>query len=201
MPLNPTKPNHIYLIYMYKEDLALNNPPMVNMPLNLIQPKRCGYLCSCLNNWYQINLLWKRFILKRNFWYHVTFGEKAIKKIFKLFKITTLKKKKKRTRNKAEASQIFPVDFILFLCSDPCWEMVNIYIYEGHTISFQTFFVWALLLRVHTWISTPLRSNLLQLLLQLFYRSNNVWKAPWKSSCVSVSMTFVTASFISSIVS
>ena len=25
MPLNPTKPNHIYLIYMYKEDLALNN--------------------------------------------------------------------------------------------------------------------------------------------------------------------------------
>ena len=25
MPLNPTKPNHIYLIYVYKEDLALNN--------------------------------------------------------------------------------------------------------------------------------------------------------------------------------
>ena len=25
MPKNPTKPNHIYLIYMYKEDLALNN--------------------------------------------------------------------------------------------------------------------------------------------------------------------------------
>ena len=25
MPLNPTKPNSIYLIYMYKEDLALNN--------------------------------------------------------------------------------------------------------------------------------------------------------------------------------
>ena len=22
---NPTQPNHIYLIYMYKEDLALNN--------------------------------------------------------------------------------------------------------------------------------------------------------------------------------
>ena len=32
-------------------------------------------------------------------------------------------------------------------------------------------------------------------------RSNNFWKAPWKSSCVSVSMTFVTASFVSSIVS
>ena len=25
MPKNPTKSNHIYLIYMYKEDLALNN--------------------------------------------------------------------------------------------------------------------------------------------------------------------------------
>ena len=25
MPQNPTEPNHIYLIYMYKEDLALNN--------------------------------------------------------------------------------------------------------------------------------------------------------------------------------
>ena len=25
MPQNPTKPNPIYLIYMYKEDLALND--------------------------------------------------------------------------------------------------------------------------------------------------------------------------------
>ena len=25
MPENPTKPNHIYLIYIYNEDLALNN--------------------------------------------------------------------------------------------------------------------------------------------------------------------------------
>ena len=25
IPYNQTKPNHIYLIYMYKEDLALNN--------------------------------------------------------------------------------------------------------------------------------------------------------------------------------
>ena len=37
--------------------------------------------------------------------------------------------------------------------------------------------------------------------MHLLYRSNNFWKAPWKSSCVSVSMTFVTASFICSIVS
>ena len=25
MPSNPTQPNHMYLIYMYKEELALNN--------------------------------------------------------------------------------------------------------------------------------------------------------------------------------
>ena len=31
-----------------------------------------------------------------------------------------------------------------------------------HTISFQTFFVWALLLIVHTWNSSPLRSSLLR---------------------------------------
>ena len=32
-----------------------------------------------------------------------------------------------------------------------------------HAISFQTFFVWALLLKVHTWNSSPLQSNLHQL--------------------------------------
>ena len=26
MPSNQTKPNHLYLIHMYKDDLALNNP-------------------------------------------------------------------------------------------------------------------------------------------------------------------------------
>ena len=35
--------------------------------------------------------------------------------------------------------------------------------YEVHTISFATYFVWALLLIVHTWNSSPLRSNLLRL--------------------------------------
>ena len=40
---------------------------------------------------------------------------------------------------------------------------IYIYIYEVHTISFQTFFVWALLLIVHTWNANPLRSNLLWL--------------------------------------
>ena len=37
------------------------------------------------------------------------------------------------------------------------------YIYEVHMISFQAFFVWALLLIVHTWNSSLLRSNLLRL--------------------------------------
>ena len=37
--------------------------------------------------------------------------------------------------------------------------------------------------------------------MRLLYHSNNFWKATSKSSCVSVSMTFVTVSFISSIVS
>ena len=37
--------------------------------------------------------------------------------------------------------------------------------------------------------------------IQLLYHSDNFWKAPSKSSCVSVSMTFVKASFISTIVS
>ena len=35
--------------------------------------------------------------------------------------------------------------------------------YEVHTISFHIFFVWALLLIVHTWNFSPLRSNLLRL--------------------------------------
>ena len=37
--------------------------------------------------------------------------------------------------------------------------------------------------------------------MHLLYYFNNFWKTPWRSSSVSVSVTFVTASFISSIVS
>ena len=40
-----------------------------------------------------------------------------------------------------------------------------------------------------------------QAAMHLLYHSNNFWNAQWNSSCVIVSMTFVTASFISSIVS
>ena len=39
----------------------------------------------------------------------------------------------------------------------------HIYIYAVHTIRFQTFFVWALVLIVHIWNSSPLWSNLLRL--------------------------------------
>ena len=40
---------------------------------------------------------------------------------------------------------------------------LSIFIYEVYMISFQTFFVWALLLIVHTWNSNPLQTNLLWL--------------------------------------
>ena len=36
--------------------------------------------------------------------------------------------------------------------------------------------------------------------MDLLYRSNNFWKTLWKSYCVSISMTFVTASFISCLI-
>ena len=61
---------------------------------------------------------------------------------------------------------------------------LNSVIYEVHTISFQTFFVWQLLLIMHTWNSSPLRTAI-----HLLYRPNNFWK----SSCVSVSIIIVTA--------
>ena len=60
-----------------------------------------------------------------------------------------------------------------------------------HTISFQTFFVWALLLIVHTWNSSPLRSNLLRLQYTCCtvpttsgrpHGSPLVWACQWPSS-------------------
>ena len=66
--------------------------------------------------------------------------------------------------------------------------MLHIY-YEVHTISFQTFFVWELLLIVHTWNSSPLRSNLqLQYTCTVpttsgrLYGSPLVWACQWPSS-------------------
>ena len=62
--------------------------------------------------------------------------------------------------------------------------------YEVHTISFQTFFVWAILLIVHTWNSSLHRSNLLRLYCTCTvpttsWRPNGsplVWACQWTSS-------------------
>ena len=70
---------------------------------------------------------------------------------------------------------------------------------RGSLNKFPDFFVLALLLIVHTRNSSPLRTNLLRL--KYPFCTVSFWKAPWKYSCVSMSITFVTASFISSIVS
>ena len=42
MPSDPTKANHIYLIYMYKEDLALNN--LQWLICHQTQPKQIIYI-------------------------------------------------------------------------------------------------------------------------------------------------------------
>ena len=63
--------------------------------------------------------------------------------------------------------------------------------YEAHTISFQTFFVREISLIVHTWNSSPLRSNLLRLLCTCCtvpttfgspHGSPLVWPCQWPSS-------------------
>ena len=63
--------------------------------------------------------------------------------------------------------------------------------YEVHTIGLQTFFVWALLLIVHIWNSSPLRSNLLRLQCTCCtvpttsrrpHGSPLVWECQWPSS-------------------
>ena len=46
-----------------------------------------------------------------------------------------------------------------YICVCVCVSLSH----KDHWISFQTFFVWALLLIVHTWNSSPLRSNFLRL--------------------------------------
>ena len=68
---------------------------------------------------------------------------------------------------------------------------IYIYIYEGPTISFQKFFVWELLLIVHTWNSSPLPSNILWLQSTCCtvptssgrpHGSSLVWACQWPSS-------------------
>ena len=70
-------------------------------------------------------------------------------------------------------------------------HIIFVDIYEGHTISFQTFFVWALLLIVQAWNSSPFRSNLLRLKYSCCtvpttsarpHGSPLVWACQWPSS-------------------
>ena len=72
-----------------------------------------------------------------------------------------------------------------------CLQIIFFFINEVHTISFQAFFVSALLLIVHTWNSSPLRSNLLRQQCTSFtvpttsWRPNGrplVWAYQWPSS-------------------
>ena len=74
--------------------------------------------------------------------------------------------------SKAASSNIFWVFGIIWPGIEPSftchwWTFYSlyqyIYRYEEHTICFQTFSVWALLLRIHTWNSSPLRSHPLRL--------------------------------------
>ena len=74
----------------------------------------------------------------------------------------------------------------IYMCVCVC-----VCVYEVHTIFFQTFFVWALLLIVHTWNSSPLRSNLPRLQCTCCtvpttsgrpQRSPRMWTSQWPSS-------------------
>ena len=75
-----------------------------------------------------------------------------------------------------------------------CSSLINRY--EDHRNKFPDFFCMVFLLIVHTWHSSPLRSNLLRLQCTYCTIPTTSAKASWKSSCVSMSITFVTASFI-----
>ena len=90
-----------------------------------------------------------------------------------------------------------PTIFVKFASSYHNFRSVSIItsfsnvIYEVHAISFQTFFVWALFLIVHSWNPSPLRSNLLQLQCSCStvpttsgrpHRSPLVWACQWPSS-------------------
>ena len=72
---------------------------------------------------------------------------------------------------------------------------------QGSLNKFPDFFpVGTFIDSTHMKLKSPSKKSLLAAM-HLFYCSNNFWKAPWKSFCGSVSMTFITACFFSSIVS
>ena len=61
------------------------------------------------------------------------------------------------------SNQLVSTNLQTIITSSTILNKNNLYSYEVHTISFQTFFVCALLLIVHTWNSSPLWTNLPQL--------------------------------------
>ena len=101
-----------------------------------------------------------------------------------------------KKKNFKPYSHLYTHHHKLFLC---WWILIGCTIflnkiyhwYQVHTISFQTFFVWALLLIVHIWNSSPLQSYLLRLqctcctILKTSggpHGSPLVWACQWPSS-------------------
>ena len=80
---------------------------------------------------------------------------------------------------------------LVTICNQLLHRWNSVTKYEVHTINFHTFFVWALLLIVHTWNSSTLWSNLPQLQCTCFtvqttsartHGSPLVWVCQWPSS-------------------
>ena len=114
----------------------------------------------------------------------------------------------KEFQNSALMKEILPCLLVKIFHSKKLWMLCNyrivvsqnyqstikiceIIIYEVPSISFPTFFVWTLLLIVHTWNSSPLLSNLLRLQCtyctvpttsRRLHRSPLVWAYQWPSS-------------------
>ena len=64
MPWNPTKPNHIDLIYMYKEDLVLNN--LQWLICHQTQP-------TCSNKSEKVSLMYFGTIFKRGMNFYISY--------------------------------------------------------------------------------------------------------------------------------
>ena len=111
-------------------------------------------------------------------------------------------KKKKRKKDSIGCKNTKSVQkYAIYPCAYARCIYIYIYIYiRGSLNKFPDFF------RMGTFIDSTHRKFLLPSkksppAAMHLYHSHNFCKTPWKSSCVSVSVTFVTASFISPIVS
>ena len=94
-----------------------------------------------------------------------------------------VKKERKKERKKESWLVLWHINHWKFLNGKSC-----LYIYEVRMISFQAFFVWELLLIVHTWNCSLLRSNLLWMQCTCYtvpttsgrlHRSPLVWAYQW----------------------